>query len=1001
MLLQTAIFVDAGYLFAAGSQLVTGHRLPRYDIRFDPAAAIDFLSELARDVAPEARLLRIYWYDGLVRRGQPTSDQATLGRMDNVKLRFGFVNSLGQQKGVDGLIISDIGELARNGAMSDAVILAGDEDIRVALLQAQTLGVRVHVVGIEPIETNQSPDLLADADTSHRLGAEQVRRFLRGPEMPFEDGDEGAEVDDSDFEAALAAEATAIPERVAALPRADEAIAYSRKFAGRMSSALDGQVMRSLSARVGRMLSENEKARFRQRLSERVAALALYDGAEDRGKAAAEHGLTPAEYARIEAALGRAPNMLELGIFSVMWSEHCSYKSSRIHLAKLPTTAPWVIQGPGENAGVIDIGDGWAAIFKMESHNHPSFIEPYQGAATGVGGIMRDVFTMGARPVALLNALSFGDRDAPRMKHLIAGVVSGIGGYGNCVGVPTVGGETRFEAGYNGNILVNAMCVGVARADAIFYSAAAGVGNPVVYVGSKTGRDGIHGAMMASAEFSADTEEKRPTVQVGDPFTEKLLIEACLELMATGAIVAIQDMGAAGLTSSSVEMASKGGVGIELAMDAVPCREEGMTPYEMMLSESQERMLMVLEPGREGEAEAIFHKWELDFAVIGRVTETQRLVLTWHGETVADLPLGPIVDDAPKYDRPWVDTPAPGPLGDLPESTDIGADLLALMGSPALASRRWIWEQYDHMVGADTVQRPGGDAAVVRVHGTMKALAMTCDVTPRYVAADPYEGGKQAVAEAYRNLIAVGAKPLAITDCLNFGSPENPVVMGQFVRAIEGMAEACRALDFPVVSGNVSLYNDTEGRPIPPTPSVGAVGLIDDWRRTVSCGFKAPGEEIHLVGDLEGGHLGRSVWLSECHGRDAGAPPPVDLEVERRHGAFVREAIAAGLLSAVHDVSDGGLLVAVTEMALAGGAGAVLDVGGGAAFWFGEDQARYVVTTRPAETGRLLALAAERGVRLGRVGTTGSDSVSIGGEARVLLARLWVAHEEWLPARMA
>ncbi|MFN3287474.1 MAG: phosphoribosylformylglycinamidine synthase subunit PurL, partial [Sphingomonadaceae bacterium] len=493
----------------------------------------------------------------------------------------------------------------------------------------------------------------------------------------------------------------------------------------------------------------------------------------------ADHGLSPQEYARIEAALGRAPNLLELGIFSVMWSEHCSYKSSRVHLARLHTSAPWVIQGPGENAGVIDIGDGDACVFKMESHNHPSFIEPYQGAATGVGGIMRDVFTMGARPVALMNALSFGSPDAPRMKHLIAGVVAGIGGYGNCVGVPTVGGETRFDAGYNGNILVNAMCVGLARADRIFYSAAAGVGNPVVYVGSKTGRDGIHGATMASAEFSADTEEKRPTVQVGDPFMEKLLIEACMELMATDAIVAIQDMGAAGLTSSSVEMASKGGVGIELAMERVPTREEGMTPYEMMLSESQERMLMVLKPGREAEAEAIFRKWELDFAVIGRITDTGRLVLTWHGEVVADLPLAPIGEEAPKYARPVAPTPPPAPLADVPASADVAADLLALMGTPALGSRRWIWEQYDHMVMADTVQRPGGDAAVVRVHGTRKALAITTDCTPRYCLADPVEGGRQAIAEAWRNLIAAGARPLAATDCMNFGNPENPVVMGQ------------------------------------------------------------------------------------------------------------------------------------------------------------------------------------------------------------------------------
>src|SRR3954466_10438580 len=586
----------------------------------------------------------------------------------------------------------------------------------------------------------------------------------------------------------------------------------------------------------------------------------------------AEHGFSEEEYARLLKALGREPNLVELGIFSVMWSEHCSYKSSRIHLKKLPTEAPWVICGPGENAGVIDIGDGDAAIFKMESHNHPSYIEPYQGAATGVGGILRDVFTMGARPIANLNALRFGRPDHPKTRHLVAGVVAGIGGYGNCVGVPTVGGEVNFDPAYDGNIIINAMTVGVAKTDKIFYSAATGIGNPIVYVGSKTGRDGIHGATMASADFGEDSEEKRPTVQVGDPFTEKLLIEACLELMASDAIVAIQDMGAAGLTSSSVEMASKGGVGIELDMNAIPCREEGMSPYEMMLSESQERMLMVLKPGREAEAEAIFRKWELDFAVIGRVTDTGHMVLRWNGETEADIPLAPLADDAPCYDRPWVPTPQPAPLGAIPESTDIAADLLKLMASPDLASRRWIWEQYDHMVGADTVQRPGGDAAVVRVHGTDKALAITTDVTPRYCYADPYEGGKQAIAEAYRNLSAVGATPLATTDCMNFGNPQRPEIMGQFVGCIEGMAEACAALDFPIVSGNVSLYNETKnedgtGSAILPTPAIGGVGLLQDWSKSATIAFKCEGEQLLLIGG-DGGHLGQSLWLRELHGRE-------------------------------------------------------------------------------------------------------------------------------------
>ncbi|WP_416909110.1 MAG: phosphoribosylformylglycinamidine synthase subunit PurL [Polymorphobacter sp.] len=705
----------------------------------------------------------------------------------------------------------------------------------------------------------------------------------------------------------------------------------------------------------------------------------------------AAHGLTEAEYARVLEAMGRAPNLLELGIFSVMWSEHCSYKSSRLHLAKLPTEAPWVICGPGENAGVIDIGDGDAAIFKMESHNHPSFIEPYQGAATGVGGILRDVFTMGARPVANMNALRFGDPEAPRMRHLVKGVVAGIGGYGNCVGVPTVGGETNFHPSYNGNILVNAMTVGVARADKIFYSAAAGLGNPVIYVGSKTGRDGIHGATMASAEFDENSEEKRPTVQVGDPFTEKLLIEACLELMASDAIVAIQDMGAAGLTSSSVEMASKGGVGLRLDLDHVPCRETGMTPYEMMLSESQERMLMVLKPGREEFAEAIFRKWGLDFAVIGEVVEGGMLTMTFHGETVGEIPLDPLADSAPKYDRPWVPTPPRAPLDNVPESADVGADLLRLMGSADLCSRAWIWQQYDHMVGADTLQRPGGDAAVVRVHGTKKALAMTTDCTPRYCFADPREGGRQAVAESWRNLIATGARPLAITNCLNFASPQNPLVMGQLVGCIEGMADACRALDYPVVSGNVSLYNESRatggGAAILPTPAIGGVGLLDDWQKMMTLGFKAAGEDIWLIGN-EGGHMGQSIWLREIHGREDGPPPPVDLAAERAAGEFVGELIAGGLVSAVHDVSDGGLLVAVTEMALAGGIGAEVEaMSAGAAF--GEGQGRYVVTVPAGKT------LPEGPVRTRRIGQTGGAAV-----AGVALAALRAAHSDSLAAML-
>ncbi|SEI86333.1 phosphoribosylformylglycinamidine synthase subunit II [Sphingomonas sp. OV641] len=723
----------------------------------------------------------------------------------------------------------------------------------------------------------------------------------------------------------------------------------------------------------------------------------------------AEHGLSPEEYDRVLHALGREPNLVELGIFSVMWSEHCSYKSSRIHLKKLPTEAPWVICGPGENAGVIDIGDGQAAIFKMESHNHPSYIEPYQGAATGVGGILRDVFTMGARPVANMNALRFGRPDHPKMRHLISGVVHGIGGYGNCVGVPTVGGEVNFHPAYDGNILVNAMTVGVADTDKIFYSAASGVGNPIVYVGSKTGRDGIHGATMASADFGEDAEEKRPTVQVGDPFTEKLLIEACLELMASDAIVAIQDMGAAGLTSSSVEMASKGGVGIELVMDDVPQRETGMTPYEMMLSESQERMLMVLKPGREAFAEAIFRKWELDFAVIGHVTDTGRMVLKWQGDVVCDIPLAPLADEAPLYDRPHVPTPPAKALVNVPECKDIAADLLTLMGSPDIASRRWIWEQYDHMVGADTVQRPGGDAAVVRVHGTDKALAITTDCTPRYCYADPVEGGKQAVAETWRNLTAVGAKPLAITNCLNFANPQRPEIMGQIVGCLDGMGEACRALDYPIVSGNVSLYNESKatggGSAILPTPAIGGVGLMADWTKSATIAFKGSGDVILAVGTRRG-DLGQSLWLREVHGREEGPPPRVDLQQEKATGDLIRQAIDLGQLSAVHDVSDGGIAVTLAEMALAGNIGAMIDRKQPydcAHSFFAEDQGVYIVTVHDHALADFLHAALDAGVEAEPMGRTGGKRLIFERPDRddvVSLDALREAHEAFFPKLM-
>jgi phosphoribosylformylglycinamidine synthase len=719
---------------------------------------------------------------------------------------------------------------------------------------------------------------------------------------------------------------------------------------------------------------------------------------------AREFGLKPEEYDLILKRLGREPNYVELGVFSVMWSEHCSYKSSRRHLRKFPVTGPKVICGPGENAGVIDIGDGQACIFKMESHNHPSYIEPYQGAATGVGGIMRDVFTMGARPIALLNALRFGDPSHPKTKRLVAGVVAGIGGYGNCVGVPTVAGETNFHRGYDGNILVNAMCVGLADADKIFYSAAPGPGLTVVYFGSKTGRDGIHGATMASAEFDDASDEKRPTVQVGDPFAEKLLIEATLELMATGAVAAIQDMGAAGLTSSSVEMAGKGGVGIELDLDAVPQRETGMSAYEMMLSESQERMLAILKPGREKDGHAIFAKWGLDAAIIGVTTDTGRIVLKHGGEVVCDLPLAPLSDDAPLYDRPWVEPHAEPRLdpAKVPAPADWEAAVLKVIGCPDMASKRWLWEQYDRHVMADTLEdsATGADAGVVRVHDSGKALAMTSDVTPRYVQNNAYEGGKQAVAEAWRNLTAVGSTPIAITDNLNFGNPERPEIMGQIVRAIDGMAEACRALDFPVVSGNVSLYNETAGVAIPPTPTVGAVGVLENYDLRMSFAGAAEGDALVLVG-VTHGELGASIYLREVLGREDGAPPPVDLAVERRNGDFVRSLIASGLVGAVHDLSDGGLVGAAADMALASGVGIALKADSPAhahPYLFGEDQARYLVATPDAEA--VMAAARDAGVPVSLAGQVGGETFASPELFAIPLERLRAAHEGWMPNYM-
>ncbi len=686
----------------------------------------------------------------------------------------------------------------------------------------------------------------------------------------------------------------------------------------------------------------------------------------------AAHGVTPDEYARILDIIGRVPSFTELGIFSAMWNEHCSYKSSKKWLRTLPTTGPQVICGPGENAGVVDIGDGQAVIFKMESHNHPSYIEPHQGAATGVGGILRDVFTMGARPIAAMNSLSFGVPSHPKTAHLVKGVVEGVGGYGNAFGVPTIAGEVRFHRSYNGNCLVNAFAAGLADTDKIFYSAASGVGLPVVYLGARTGRDGVGGATMASAEFDDTIEAKRPTVQVGDPFTEKRLLEACLELMASGAVVSIQDMGAAGLTCSAVEMGDKGGLGIALQLDDVPQRETAMTAYEMMLSESQERMLMVLKPELEATARAIFDKWDLDFAIVGETIVEDRFLVMQGNAVKADLPLSKLASSAPEYDRPWVATPPAAPLGAVPAIDPITA-LRALIGSVNYAHKAWVYEQYDSMVLADTVRAPGLGAGVVRVHGSGKALAFTSDVTPRYVKANPYEGGKQAVAEAYRNLTAVGALPLATTDNLNFGNPEKPEIMGQLVGALQGIGEACIALAMPIVSGNVSLYNETDGTGILPTPTIGAVGILASLDEMIS-GLPRAGDVALLIGTTAG-HLGQSALLAEAFGIEAGDAPPVDLAAERKHGEFLRANRA--LITAATDLADGGLALAAFEMAEAAGLGLCLDPADIPTL-YGEDQARYLVACSTAQALKLEAVATAAGVPLARVGNFGGTTVRLG-----------------------
>ena len=710
-------------------------------------------------------------------------------------------------------------------------------------------------------------------------------------------------------------------------------------------------------------------------------------------------GLTESEFDKIKELIGRIPNFTELGIFSAMWNEHCSYKSSRVWLSKLPTKNKYVVQGPGENAGVIDIGDDDVAIFKIESHNHPSFIEPYQGAATGVGGILRDVFTMGARPIANLNSIRFGKPEHPKTKHLLNGVVSGIAGYGNCMGIPTVGGEVEFDECYDGNILVNAMNIGLAKKNKVFLSIASGVGNPVIYVGSKTGRDGIHGASMASQEFDDNSEAKKPTVQVGDPFAEKLLLEACLELMKTDTIISIQDMGAAGLTSSSVEMASKGKLGIEIDLNKVPCREMEMQPFELMLSESQERMLIVLKEGKEKEAEKIFKKWDLDFSVIGKMTNSKNLVLYFNKEIVCDIPITSLADEAPKYNREWISTPLPEEinidkkLNDL----DIKDCLVKLLTHPNQSNKSWVWEQYDHMVMGDTIQKPGGDAAVVRVHGTNKAIAATVDCTPRYCFAHPHTGGMQAVCETYRNLSAVGAEPRAITNCLNFGNPEKKEIMGQLVEVIKGMSEACLALDYPVISGNVSLYNETNGVGIKPTPTIGGVGLIQDSNKSTTISIKATGNLLLIIGETKG-HIHQSALCYDILHIKKGPPPSINLAEEKKNSFFIRDLINKKIAQSVHDISDGGIALTIAEMCMSGKIGANISTNLIDAerikFLFGEDQARYVIEVKSADYDNIVKLAKEKEVSLLQIGSTKAENLTI-DDMKITVEDMLTLNNKW------
>ena len=715
---------------------------------------------------------------------------------------------------------------------------------------------------------------------------------------------------------------------------------------------------------------------------------------------AIKHGLTADEYNKIIKLMGRNPNLVELGIFSAMWNEHCSYKSSRIWLQTLPTKNKYVIQGPGENAGVVDFGDGDVVIFKIESHNHPSYIEPYQGAATGVGGILRDVFTMGARPVANLNSIRFGSPNHEKTKYLLNGVVSGIGGYGNCIGVPTVGGETEFDECYNGNILVNAMNIGVAKKNKVFYSIASGVGNPVVYVGSKTGRDGIHGATMASAEFDEDSESKKPTVQVGDPFTEKLLLEACLELMQKKSIVSIQDMGAAGLTSSSIEMASKGDLGIKINLNLIPCRENNMTPYEIMLSESQERMLMVLKKGKEKEARKIFEKWGLDFAIIGQLTNSKKLELKFNKKNVCSIPIHSLGDNAPKYKRDFITYSYPKAINhdsDI-EKLDIKDSLIKILSHHNYSNKSWVWEQYDHMVMTDTIQKPGGDSAVVRYHGKNKGIAATVDCVPRYCKAHPKSGAMQAVCETWRNLISVGAQPIAITNCLNFGNPEKKEIMGQFVDSINGMKEACKTLNYPVISGNVSLYNETNGVAIYPTPTIGGVGLLKNINNMMTFNFKNTESIIAVIGETSG-HLSQSALIYDVIGDKEGPPPQINLKEEKKNGLFVSDLIKGKLVNAVHDISHGGIIVTLAEMCMASNIGAKIKVSGSNSdkikYLFSEDQARYLIEISKKNLEKIKKTASTKNIKIDIIGKTQSEIFEVENDLKISVKELKTKNESW------